>query len=114
MIKKINSRIIGFSLVSALLLSLFIYPFGNASAAQVSNSQNSSTSTVEFINPMAANSSEYVTITKRFTSFPPSKWPHRVKINGFWYSGDLYRFQYVYDPDAGIYIAIYKGEIYAE
>lgn len=107
MVKKIKSRIFGFSLLSALLLSFFIYPSTNVSAAEINSSQKSNITT-------AATTSYYVTESRRYSSFPPATIYHEEVINGFLYGGTLNRFDYAYDPDAKIYLVTYKGYIYAK
>ncbi|WP_141905653.1 hypothetical protein [Lysinibacillus sp. Y5S-8] len=108
---NIRKYILGFSFISALLLLFSIYPSVNASAAEINVSQNSSQS--ENISPYAKYS-EYVTVYKRYTSPPPSSILHSQKIGSFEYSGYINLFDYVYDPDAGLYFATYKGWIYAD
>ena len=107
MAKTIKGRIFGFGLVSALLLSLFIYPSGNVSAAEINSSQKSNITT-------AATNSYYVSELRRYSSFPPATIYHEEVINGFLYGGTLNRFDYAYDPDAKMYLVTYKGYIYAK
>ncbi|WP_107924750.1 hypothetical protein [Lysinibacillus parviboronicapiens] len=107
MTKKINSRIFGFSLLSALLLSFFIYPSGNVSAAQESIIQSSNTSEGN-ISPLAIREI-YVTKYTTTSSFPPGQKYFTHRDGDFLYSGTLTLFEYVHDPDAGLYFATYKG-----
>lgn len=106
--KKINSRILGFSLLAALLLSFFIYPSGNVSAAAINISADSRA--VENVSPTAVYT-KYVTVNKRTSTFPASRIYHVEWVGNFKYAGYLDRFDYAHDPDAGLYFATYKGNI---
>lgn len=106
---KFNSRIFVYSLLSALLLAFFIYPSGNVSAEEFTISQNSN-SNQDNINT-AAVYEKYVTVNTRTSTFPPGQIYHVEWDGDFKYAGTLTRFDYSYDPDAGMYFAIYKGNI---
>ncbi|WP_016993749.1 hypothetical protein [Lysinibacillus boronitolerans] len=45
------------------------------------------------------------------STFPPGQIYHVEWDGDFKYAGYLTRFDYAYDPDAGIYFATYKGNI---
>ena len=108
MVKTIKGRIFGFALLSALLVSFFIYPSGNVSCTEINVVQNSTS--IDNVSPVAVYT-KYVTVNTRTSTFPPGQIYHVEWDGDFKYAGYLTRFDYAYDPDAGIYFATYKGNI---
>lgn len=106
MLKKIKSNI-GISLLTALLLALFIYPSGNASAAE-----HKIHNPIPTIEQFASNpSSIYVTVNKTFNSPPPGTIYHSELRGSFWYGGNLNLFNYAKEGEFEVYYAVYKGNI---
>lgn len=109
MLKKIKGNI-GISLLTALLFALFIYPSGNASAAELTIHNP-----IPTIDQFASNpSSYYVTVNKTFSSFPPGTIYHSEMRGSFLYGGDLSLFNFAKEGEFNVYYAVYKGYIYAK
>lgn len=108
-IKSKFAKIITASLIALVALT------GAPTNSPVFAAENSPIVTTQTAETTAAKSSYYVTETRTFSNtntIPPTQiYVYRI-INGFAYGGYINRFDY-YAVDGG-WVAVYKGDIYAD